>query len=215
MHLISHRGLDNHEFSENSLKAILNVLDKDYIDGVEIDVRITKDKEIILIHDPIIDLVSDGVGIVKYMTLKDLQKYKYGKSKESITTLDQVLSIDTNKIILIELKELGNDYINLVDETIKIINKYNLNTYISSFNYNLLNYIKSTYKNIKCGLIIGYGLNALYLKNQFDFNIISSYYHSKVDNKKLTFIFNINKKYSSNSNDQYLISDNSYKCNKM
>lgn len=80
MYLISHRGLDNHTYSENSLKAIENVLSKDYIDGVEFDVRITKDKKIVLIHDPIIDLISNGSGIIKYMTLKDLQKYKYGIS---------------------------------------------------------------------------------------------------------------------------------------
>lgn len=211
MHLISHRGLDNHEFSENSLNAITNVLKKEYIEGIEIDVRITKDKEIVLIHDPVIDLISNGSGIVKYMNLKELQKYQYGKSKEPLATLNEVLnSINTNKKILIELKEFGNDYIPLVDETIKIINKYNLDIYITSFNYKLLNYIKSKYKNIRCGLIIGYGLNSLKINNNFDFNIISYYYHNKINNSKLTFVFNITKKVSLNNN-FYLISDTSYK----
>ena len=211
MYLISHRGLDNHIYSENSLRAIEDVLSKDYIDGVEIDVRITKDKKIVLIHDSIIDFISNGSGIVKYMNLEDLKKYKYGKSKESITTLDQVLSgINTSKIILIELKELGNDYINLVDETIKIINKYNLNIYISSFNYKLLNYIKSKYSYIKCGLIIGYGLNILYIKNNFDFNIVSYHYYNIINDKKATFVFNVKNKLLL-KNDCYLISDESYK----
>ncbi len=210
MHLVAHRGKDSHLYSENSLKAINTSLNQNYIDGIEIDVRITKDNEVVLIHDAVIDFISDGRGIVKYMTLKELRKYRYGKSKEPISTLIEVLnSINNNKIILIELKEMGNDFVDLVEETIKIINKYNLNIYISSFNYALLNYIKSNYSNIKCGLIIGYGLNTLYLKNSFDFNIVSYKYISKISNDKLTFAFNSdNKVLSSNI---YLISDKCYK----
>ena len=212
MYLISHRGLDNHTYSENSLKAIENVLSKDYIDGVEFDVRITKDKKIVLIHDPIIDLISNGSGIIKYMTLKDLQKYKYGISKESIITLDDLLRIiHTNKIILIELKEFGNDFIDLVEETIKIISNYNLNIYISSFNYKLLNYIKSKYRDVKCGLIIGYGLNIMYLKNNFDFNIVSYHYCKRISNDKLTIIFNIDKNNCKLDSDVYLITNSSFK----
>ena len=64
MFLIAHRANNNHDFSENSLKAILNVLDKDYIDGIEIDVRITKDKQLVLIHDLVIYFVIEGTGIV-------------------------------------------------------------------------------------------------------------------------------------------------------
>ncbi len=212
MYLISHRGLDNHTYSENSLKAIENALSKDYINGVEFDVRITKDNKIVLIHDPVIDLISNGSGIVKYMTLKDLQKYKYGISKESIITLDDLLSIiHTNKIILIELKEFGNDFIDLVEETIKIISNYNLNIYISSFNYKLLNYIKSKYRDVKCGLIIGYGLNIMYLKNNFDFNIVSYHHCKRISNDKLTFIFNLNKDNSKLDSDMYLITNSSFK----
>ena len=47
MYLIAHRGLDNHKYSENSFKAILTSLNEKYIDGVEFDVRITKDKKIV------------------------------------------------------------------------------------------------------------------------------------------------------------------------
>lgn len=216
MYLISHRGLDNHIYSENSLKAIESVLNKDYIDGIEIDVRITKDKKIVLIHDPVIDLISNGSGIVKYMNFDDLNKYQYGKSKESIITLDNLLDIiNTDKIILIEIKEFGNDFINLVDETIKIISKHNLNIYISSFNYRLLNYVKSKYKNVKCGLIIGYGLNLIHFKNNLDFNIVSYHYYKQVDSSKLTFIFNLDKNNYELNHNAYLVTDTSFKFNKI
>lgn len=211
MYLIAHRANNNHKYSENSLSAILDALEKDYIDGIEIDVRITKDKRLVLIHDPVIDFISDGTGIVSHMTLNDLKKYKYGTSKEEIITLDELFTkITTNKIILIELKEMGNDYIDLVDETIKLINKQpNLDIFISSFNYLLLTYLKNNYPNIKCGLIIGYGLNTLKINNEFDFNIVSGKYINKIQNQKYNFVFGVNYVKDLKEN-FYLITDESY-----
>lgn len=212
MYLIAHRANNNHGISENSLPAILNVLEKNYIDGIEIDVRITKDKRLVLIHDPVIDFVSNGSGIVSYMNLIDLQKYKYGKGEEKIVTLDEVLStINTNKIILIELKEMGNNYIDLVNETIKLLNKYHkLNIFISSFNYLLLTYLKSNYPSVKCGLIIGYGINTLRINNKFDFNIVSNKYINKINKKDYNFVFGIKEDVSKFKNYMYLITDKSY-----
>jgi glycerophosphoryl diester phosphodiesterase len=213
MFLIAHRANNNHKFSENSLPAISDVLGKDYIGGIEIDVRITKDKQLVLIHDPVIDFISDGTGIVSSMNLDELRKYKYGKSKEEINILNEILNkITTNKIILIELKEMSNDYINLVDETIKVINKYsNLNIFISSFNFLLLTYLKNNYPSVKCGLIIGYGLNTLKINNNFDFNIVSSKYINKFKKKDYNFVFGIKEENLNKLKaDTYLITDDAY-----
>lgn len=213
MFFIAHRANDNHKFSENSLPAILNVLDKEYIDGIEVDVRITKDKKLVLIHDPVIDFISTGSGIVNYMTLDELKKYKYGKSEEEIVTLDEVLSkINSNKIILLELKEMGNDYINLVDETINVINQYpNINILISSFNFLLLTYLKNNYPSIKCGVIIGYGLNTLKLNNNLDFNIVSSKYINKIRKRDYNFVFGVKEEdINKLKEDTYIITDEPY-----
>lgn len=212
MFLIAHRANNNHGISENSKKAIVNCLNTDYIDGVEIDVRITKDKELVLIHDPIIDLSSNGHGIVKYMTLEELKKYKYGKSNEPLATLKEVLNVFSDKILLIELKEIGNDYINLVNETIKLITMYpTINIFVCSFNFELLTYLKNNYPNIRCGLIIGYGLNKLKATNNFDFLVLSSHNLEFIDKKKYTFIFGIkNTDISKLKNNTYLITDESY-----
>lgn len=214
MFLISHRGNDSHGFSENSKEAILSSLNKPYIDGVEFDVHLTKDNKLVLIHDSVIDFISNGKGLVKYMTLDELKNYKYGKSKEDICTLDELLSgIKSNKILLIELKELGNDYIRLVDKTIEVINKYNsLNIFISSFNYFLINYIRSNYPNVKCGLIVGYGLNTLKLNNNFYFNEVSYHYINIVPKKEYLFVFNVKEKdIGKLKTDTYFITDSPHK----
>ena len=52
MKIIAHRGNDGIN-KENSLKAIINSLNKEYIDGVEFDVRLTRDGNFIINHDPV------------------------------------------------------------------------------------------------------------------------------------------------------------------
>ena len=49
--IISHRGNDNHNYKENTIEAVVFSLNRDYVDGVEVDIMFTKDKEIVLNHD--------------------------------------------------------------------------------------------------------------------------------------------------------------------
>ena len=67
---IAHRGNDNHKYLENTKEAVIYCLTKDYIDGIEIDIRVTKDKEFVVIHNMLMDKVSNGTEFVKDKTLK-------------------------------------------------------------------------------------------------------------------------------------------------
>jgi len=208
MKIISHRG-NGFKYKPNTKEAILYSLNIDYVDGIEFDVRITKDKKIVIIHDPIINFVSNGRGIVKNMKYKELLKYNFGTKEipSKITLLDELLSLINNKkIILIEIKEEMDDYKEIVDIVYKIISKYNLNIYIASFNYELIKYFKTKYN--KCGLIIGLGLNTKKLYNHFDFNIVSYNYRNRVD-KKETFIWTINE-VKKDINNYNIITDKPY-----
>ena len=209
MKIISHRGNNLSKYKGNSKEAILEAINIDYIDGVEFDVRITKDKKIVLIHDPIINFVSDGKGVVKNMNYEDLFKYNFGSSKypSKVVLLEDLLnSINTNKIILIEIKEETDDYKEISDIVFNIISKYNLNIYIASFNYDLMKYFKTKYN--KCGLLIGLGLNTKKLYNHFDFNIVSYNYRNKVDLKE-TFIWGF-KDIKKDLDKYYIITDKPY-----
>ena len=191
MKIISHRGNGNY-YKGNTKEALLKALEYDYIDGIEFDVRMTKDKKIVIIHDPIIDFVSDGTGIVKYMDYNELLKYNFGNNEHysKICLLDELLnSINNNKIIMIEIKGILDDYKDVVDSVYNIIKKYKLNIYIISFNYELLLYLKK-YK-IKCGLLTMYFINNNRLYNNFDFNIVIYDYRYRVNSNKETFLFGI------------------------
>lgn len=202
MKIIAHRGLK--EYKQNTRKALIEALKKDYIDGIEFDIRITKDKKIVIIHDPIIDLVSDGSGLVKMMTYKKLLKYNFGtkENPQKIMLLDDFLKeLNTNKIIIIDIKEELTD-LEIVKYLPRIINKYNLNIYLTSFNYNIIKHLT----NHKVGLLIGYTINKDKLYNHFDFNIVSSNYANRINKKKETFIFGTDKPI----NDFNIITDDPY-----
>lgn len=135
--IISHRGNGNHRYKENSKNAIRTVLEENYIDGIEIDVRFTKDKKMVLNHG-----TTYNSKIIKYTNYDDLYL-------DSIH--DIMKDIKTKKIILIEIKD--NDFSN-IPYILSFIEKFNyLNIYLQSFHKELLLEIKKRNKKIKIGLV--------------------------------------------------------------
>ena len=193
MKIIAHRGNDNIH-KENTIEAILNSLEKQYIDGVEFDIRFTKDKKFILNHDPFYNN-----NYIKKTTSKKLVK-------EGLNTLDKVLNkIKSKKILLIEVKDEKNikkvsKYLN------KELKKNHLNYYICSFNYDFIKYFNAKY-NYKCGLIIGKNINKKYIINNFNFNLISYKYKYKLP-KKETFIWTVNNPKDIKNKNENIITDN-------
>lgn len=196
MKIISHRANDQIH-KENSLEAIINSLNSPYTDGIEIDVRLTKDNKLILNHDPF----YNGYYI-KHTKVIKLQKL-------GLNTLEEVLKmINTNKIIMIEIKVEDNDINKMIKNLINLLNKYKLNIYICSFNYNFIKRF-SKISNIKSGLIISLKINTKYLNNTFNFNSINYLYNKKIPNKE-TFRWTINSKEQLNkiNKNENIITDN-------
>ena len=194
MKIIAHRGNHGSKYNQNTKENLLSALGKNYVDGIELDIRITKDKKIVIIHDFIINLVSDGMGIVKDMTLKELYKYNFGTKQNptKISTLNNFLKqVYNDKIILIEIKEGFNDEMYIADRIMKVTRKYpDLNIYICSFNYKIIKYLNDKY-NYRFGLIIGLGLNENKIKNNFHFNIVTPSHLNKIDKNKETFVWDV------------------------
>lgn len=154
MKYIIHRGITSKNIKENSYLAIKKAIkDKESI-GVEFDIRLTKDKKIVLSHNFLINL-----NVIEETNYSDLIKNNY------LTTLDKILDIDTNKIFLIDIKT-NNNYKVFGDILMNTLNKYNKNIYLASFDKNIIKYIKSKYKK---GII-----TLLYRRNNYNF-IITNY----------------------------------------
>ena len=172
---IAHRGNDD-DLAENSKEAILNSLSKPYIDGVEFDIRITKDNKFVINHNATINLNSNKIGTIKNMTLKQLKEVKFKNHNKvyRIATLNEVLKqIKNDKIIIIEIKEEKNYNTYQKKKLLKLLKKYSyLNIYLTSFNYDLITDLKKDYSN--CGLLVGKVLNRN--KNIYVFPFKFSYY---------------------------------------
>ncbi len=129
-YLIAHRSLDDHKYKENSINAALDCLNKKYISGIEIDVRMTKDHKIVMYHNLLYNLNS--ISSLDYKRLKD------------VDLLENLLKqIKTNKIILLDIKSETNNYQKFVRKLLKLIKKYPLNYYLCSFNYQLIQSLKA------------------------------------------------------------------------
>ena len=180
MKVISHRGNGNN-YKENTLESLLDALDSPYTDGIEFDIRMTKDFKFVIHHDSFYK--GHLIRKTLFITLK----------KEGLTSLEELLcKIESNKILLIEIKEESNKFKILTIKLYRLLKKYNLNYYIQSFNYDLIKYIKEKYP-LKCGLLIGIKININRINNDFDFNSVNIK-HIKKCSIKETFIWTVNSK---------------------
>ena len=150
MKVIAHRGNDNNE-NNNRMEGLLDCLEKDYIDGVEFDVVMTKDYKFILSHDYILKTKTSFYN-VKKETLKFLKSKEFIKNGKvyPIVELKEFLDkINSNKILLMEFKIDENEKI-FAKKIKPIIKKYkNLNLWICSFDSNVLKF----FEEYKIGLI--------------------------------------------------------------
>ncbi len=145
---IGHRGARAYE-PENTLRSFKKALELG-VNAVEVDVRKTKDNEIVVIHDPEVERTTNGKGLVADLTLKDIKNLVTEKG-EKIPTLEEALEFLDKKVkILIELKESGFE-----EKLLKSIREKELqkNVIIVSFVEDALKKIRALDKEVETGLI--------------------------------------------------------------
>lgn len=107
--IIAHRGASN-PAPENTLAAF-RLAKRLGADGIECDVQLTKDHQLVIAHDYFTDDHTGVKGDIYDMTLAELRQLDFGKWKspeyegEKIPTLDEVLEVGRDmKMLHIELK---------------------------------------------------------------------------------------------------------------
>ncbi|WP_119080517.1 glycerophosphodiester phosphodiesterase family protein [Chitinophaga alhagiae] len=100
---VAHRG-DWRNAPENSLQAIRNCIEMG-VDIVEIDLQLTKDSVIVLMHDSKLDRCSTGKGKINQYTYRELQKFRLrdglGRpTRHPIPTLEEAMLITKGKILV-------------------------------------------------------------------------------------------------------------------
>ena len=122
-HCYAHRGLHGNGSPENSLDAFQRAKAKGY--GVELDVHLTKDGQLVVIHDSTLDRVTGESGIVEDLYLSQLENFQLEKTQERIPTLEQVLELFEGKVpIILELKSYRGNYKKLTEKACKLMDTY-------------------------------------------------------------------------------------------
>jgi glycerophosphoryl diester phosphodiesterase len=114
--VIAHRG-DSAHFPENTLESLRQAMVLG-ADAIEFDVRLSRDGQAVVMHDPTVDRTTDGTGAVSAWTLEQLQRLDAGYHFTrdgggtfpfrglgmSIPTLELVLSVFPGVPMIVEVK---------------------------------------------------------------------------------------------------------------
>ncbi|PVX25309.1 MAG: glycerophosphodiester phosphodiesterase [Candidatus Bathyarchaeum sp.] len=145
---IGHRGAKAYE-PENTLVSFQRAMEFG-ANAVELDVRKTKDNELVVIHNADVDKTTNGTGAVAELTLAAIQKLVTDKNQKIPTFEEALASIGSQVKILVELKETGYE-----DAVLDVISKKGLidNVIIISFHEDALRKIRELNKEIETGLV--------------------------------------------------------------
>ena len=157
----AHRGFSG-KYPENTMLAFEKAVEIG-ADGAELDVQLTKDGEVVIIHDETIDRTTDGKGYVVDYNYEELSKFnasyiytgEMGFNK--IPTLKEYFELvkDLDFVTNIELKTGINQYLGIEEKVYKLIKEYKLEkkVIISSFNHFSVLRMKKIAPELKCGFL--------------------------------------------------------------
>ena len=163
---IAHRGASGYA-PENTMAAFDKALQMK-ADYFELDVQMSKDGKLVLIHDVTVDRTTDGTGRVGDLTFKELRRLDAGSwfdpafAGERIPTLEEALDRYRGKIgILIEIKN-PELYPGIERKVAKALKKRNLHKprngkiIVQSFNHDSVKKFHRLLPSVPVGVLISY-----------------------------------------------------------
>ena len=153
--------------------AAFNLAIEQHADAIELDVMLSADRQVVVMHDDSVDRTTNGHGRIKSLSLSELKRLDAGSkyndqfAGESIPSLIEVFDqIGEKTFINVELKNYSSPTDNLPEKVADLVRKFHLESRIllSSFNLLALVRVRKLLPKIKMGLltIAGFGNIALY-----------------------------------------------------
>src|SRR5512136_2058667 len=128
---VGHRGARGHA-PENTL-ASFDLAVEMGVNVVETDVHLSKDGEVVLIHDHTVDRTTNGHGFVKDLTLAELKQLDAGAwfdprfAGEGVLTLGELLAWAHNRVgVAIEIKNGPIYYPGIAEKIIRLLEKHDM-----------------------------------------------------------------------------------------
>ncbi len=188
MKIYAHRGASGF-YPENTMLAFSQALAA-RSDGIELDVQLSRDGEVVIIHDERLDRTTDGSGRVCRYTLAELRKFNAagkwndGTEFHPIPTFDEYCAWvrTTDLITNIEIKSSVIYYPELEKKTLDAIKAHKIEdrVLISSFNHLSLVETKRLCPSLPCGVLVPESglVNAGYATRHFGFEYHHPAYES-------------------------------------
>jgi glycerophosphoryl diester phosphodiesterase len=175
---IAHRGAKAYE-PENTLQAFQKALELN-ADGIELDVHLSADGHVIVIHDETIDKMTNGKGHVNTFSLSELKSFRIADQHE-IPTLKEVFDLVNKKCFInIELKNADTltKVVSLIDEYVSDKNWSYDHFIVSSFDWNALQQVHNLDSKIPIGVLTETDLHlAVAFAETIKAKAIHPYYH--------------------------------------
>lgn len=154
MKVFAHRGFSG-QYPENTMLAFDQAHEL-RVDGLELDIQLTKDRKIVVFHDQMLERTTNGYGRLADHCLAELKQCDAGQG-ESIPTLAELLkTCYRGPQLMIELKyHKDKDYQPLVEALVKLLKQYKLKypPIICSFNWPALAYLRSKNRQIDIAVL--------------------------------------------------------------
>ena len=149
--MYAHRGLHNEERAENSMSAFRAAVEAGY--GIELDIRLSKDGELVVFHDDTLDRVCGREGKVIDFTADELAEFKLSGTDDGIPRFADVLAFVDGKIpLLVEIKEdAGNSAVS--EAACKMLADYKGDFIFESFNPLSMRTVKKGLPSISRGIL--------------------------------------------------------------
>lgn len=163
MKLLAHRGYSA-MYPENTMAAFIKAYEKGF-DGIETDVHMTKDGELVLIHDETIDRTSNAQGYIRDQTLQQLRQYNFAyhhQGHHDIPCLRELLQFIKGKdwICNLELKTDVIHYPHIEEKVIALVEKIGVEKQIYYSSFDIATVLKM--KQLRPQVYVGYLIEHCY-----------------------------------------------------
>lgn len=158
--IYAHRGASAYA-PENTLRAFELAADM-HADGVELDVQLTRDRQLVVIHDESTDRLLGMPGKVAAYTLAELTRFPVtggvnADGRDRVPTLREVLALlrERGMLVNIELKNSMNPYPGMEELCLQAVTDAGMaeRTLYSSFNHYSLMRVKELLPEARCGML--------------------------------------------------------------
>ena len=151
----AHRGFhDKPTVPENSMIAFKRAVAEGF--GIELDVHLTKDKKLAVIHDSSLRRTCGTDLNIEEITLGEAQVYLLEKSEEVIPAFEEVLGAVSGKVpLIIEIKTADGNHKELTDAVMSALEGYDGLYCIASFNPSVVGHLRKNYPAVVRGQLAG------------------------------------------------------------